>query len=93
MFSVCRYEESVPELKTSLSNMLSPQALGDSIKLQTRSVPTVSAVTQLTAQQITDCYTSLQSWDEASDWLEDFEKMKSTNSALTGVVPLKYTDK
>ncbi|XP_067939464.1 serine/threonine-protein kinase SMG1-like [Watersipora subatra] len=88
-----RFEDAIHELKNSLSNLLSPPAFGDSIKLQTRPSAAASAVTQLTAQQITNCYTSLQSWDEASDWLKEFEEMKSSNSGLNGVDALGYCDK
>lgn len=88
-----RYEDAAAELKTTLSNMLSPQALGDSIKLQTRPSSSVSAVNQLCAQQITDCYTSLQSWDEASNWLKEFDEMKIANGTLAGIDPLGHCDK
>jgi len=39
-------------------------------------------VPQLCAQQITNCYTSLQSWEEASAWLESFSEIKKANAQL-----------
>jgi len=74
--------------------MLAPQPVGaDSVKLQTRPGPLVAAVNQLTAQQITNCYTSLQSWEDASDWLQQFEALKLENASIVGTDPLNYCDK
>lgn len=89
----CRFEKAAEDLKASLSNTLYPQALGDSIKLQTRPTVAFRAVNQLTAQQITNCYTSLHSWDDACDWLTEFESMKAANGVLAGVDPISYCDK
>lgn len=91
-----RYEIAAEELKTTLDNMLSPQSVGStdsSIKLQTRPSPSVAAVNELCAQQITNCYTSLQSWEEAREWLTEFSHKKTKQSGLTGVDPLQYSDK
>ncbi|KAF6020034.1 SMG1 [Bugula neritina] len=89
-----RFEEAAAELQSSLTNMLVPQPVGaDSVKLQTRPGPLVAAVNQLTAQQITNCYTSLQSWEDASDWLQQFEALKLENASIVGTDPLNYCDK
>lgn len=90
---ICRYEEAVTELKISLSNTVNPQSQGECIKLQTRPSTSTNTVAQLTAQQITESYTSLHSWDEASDWLKEFDTMKSTNGLLAGVDAVGYCDK
>ena len=93
---IFRYEKAAEDLKTTLDNLLSPQAVGgaeSSIKLQTRPGPSVGAVNELCAQQITNCYTSLQSWQEATDWLKQFDDKKAKQSGLAGVDPLQYCDK
>lgn len=93
-----RYEQAAIELKSALKSSISPQThlttSSESIQLQTRPTQVLPAVIQFCAQQVTNCYTSLQTWKEASDWLNEFKDMKAENIAAVGEIePITDADK